>query len=125
MATAKKNDVPEFDFENFDEEAGTASSVEALAPKFAWGEGVFGGRFPDGEVIHVRLDPPLSVFNDVVELAKKDGIGADEQLHALLVAIGEESKARLILSKGSVGAIAFAQKFFETFQKVTKASLGE
>lgn len=125
--TTKKNilDDVELDFDNFDEEAGTASAAEALAPKFAWGGGVFGGQFPDGEQVRVRLDVPLREFNKVIALAGTEGVDATDQLHALLSAIGEEEKAELILGKGTVAAMAFAQKFFDVFNKVTKASLGK
>lgn len=112
---------PEFDFENFDEEQALADAVDSLGVKIAFGNGLFAGKFPSGEVVTVPLDIPRKLF-DATDF---DGMDPVEQITTLLGAMGLEDKADVVLEQGYIAALVFAEKFFTTIHKVMKVSLGE
>ena len=119
--TAKKASTPEFDFDGFDEAAALADSADALGLKFAFGGGVFAGRFRDGEVVSLPLDVPRKIV-DGVDL---EGLDPFEQVTAILKALDLGDRADKLVEQGLVSSLLFAQKYFTTIEKVMKVSLGE
>ena len=121
MATAKKNDTPDIDFDAFDEESALQDSAEAVGVQTAFKNGVFWGKFRDGTFVHMPLDIPRAVVEDL----DLTGLDAFDQLSAILDAMELGDQKDKVLAQGLISSLVFAQKFFDTIQKVTKVSLGK
>ncbi len=115
-----KQEVPEFDFDNFDEDAAIADEAKDIV-RVVFGGGVFAGKFRDGTVVHLPLDIPSRLVEDL----DIEGKTAVQQLEALLDAMGLKDRAQKVLDQGVISSVVFAQKFFDAIEKITGAALGK
>lgn len=112
-------------FDSWDEEKEEAAIAEAAAlvdVKYIIIEGrVFAGRFPDGTIIKAPLELTLEQID---KLSEAEEVQVD-QVKELFRMLGDDSSAEALDRQNLASAIIFATKFFETFERISKAALGK
>ncbi len=114
-------DLPFDDWDEAAEELAIQAVAAAADVKCIIVERTLAGRFPDGTIVRAPLD---------ISVADLDAITAEadnpvDQVKVLFERIGDAESAAILESQGLTSAVIFASKFFETFEKVSKAALGK
>lgn len=118
--TTKKQ--PLYDFDSWTPEAEDAA-IHALA-EASRGDYIivgdeFVGRFRDGTIRAVKVRVTLDQIDQVT------GASADEQVDALLRAVGDEDTADFLRGRDMAEAMWFAKKYLSVFERVNRVVLGE
>lgn len=122
--TTKKTSVQEFDdlFDNYDEQASIQSFSASLKPRVIIVEGNALAKFPDDKIFKL----PLTISLQSAEMLQKtDGDDPVEQMRQLFIKLCGESETDQLMEEPYQSLSAFAQKYFELFEKVSKATMGE
>lgn len=82
--------------------------------------GKFFGRFPSGDVVGL----PLRLSTDIATAADEADTPVD-QIHALLISVGDKAAADKVMKQGLLEMASFATDYFAALQEIAKASLPE
>lgn len=111
-------------FEAWDDDAEQAAIDEVVATSkvdHIIVEGhTFVGRFTDGKIIESSLAIPFDKF-----LELDASLPPMEQFSWLMNAIGGEKVVEELKGRPTLDSLAYISQYFETFQKIQKATLGE
>jgi hypothetical protein len=120
----KKTEKLDFDalLEGYDEDAALASLSESLEPRVIVVEGDAVAKFPDGEIY--RLPLTFSI-DDADALKEIDGDDAVEQMRKLFSRLCGDGASKALMAEPFQSVSAFANRYFDLFQKINQASLGE
>lgn len=122
-ASVAEIDLADIDFDSWSaeqEEAAIEQLREDLKPKFILVEKSLAAKFPSGFILKTSLDVPYEKLNDIV----KSGDTGD-QMEAVLGFLGQAEEIPVLKRQGIIAVIAFAERYFEMWQKVAGTSLGE
>lgn len=112
-------------FDQWDEAAEEAAIVAAAAlvdVKCIIIEGrLFAGRFPDGAIVKA----PLAISVEDLDVITAENDNPVDQIKGLLTRIGDEDGAASLARQNLPSVVIFAEKFFDTFQRIAQASLGK
>lgn len=121
MTARKTAQEPEYDFDNFDEEAALARLRAETQVRYIVVERDFVAKFPDGKIIRI----PLRLSLDQVNKLSEEFDNPLDQVTSLLEQIGGGSAAAELKAQDLLSAVDFATKYFDVLQKVQGANLGE
>lgn len=117
-------DLADLDFDNWSEEDEQAALVrlqEELKPKFLIVEKSVAAKFPSGFIIKTSVDIQYDKLTEITAAGEQ----ADDQIMAVLEFLGQGDEVAELQRQGIVSVMAFAQKYFEVWQKVAGAPMGE
>ncbi len=111
-------------FEAWDDDAEQAAIDEVVATSkvdHIIVEGrTFVGRFTDGKIVEASLAIPFDKF-----LELDAALPPMEQFSWLMDAIGGGKAVEELKARSTLDSLAYISLYFETFQKIQKAALGE
>ena len=111
----------QLDFDNFDEDAALEDVSALVGVKTIFGDGWFRGKFANGDVVSVPLEIPRQLIDGI----DTEGLDTHGQVVALLTALGLGEDAERLAEQSWIASMVFATKFFETIEKIMKASMGK
>lgn len=120
MAASKT--TPEYDFDNWSEEAEAAALAAAVPDvRYIIVERKFVGRFTDGDIVEV----PLSISLAAVDRLQEEHATPVDQFKAILEQIGGSEVAAAFVRHDLVETAILAEKYFRTLQRVQQAAFPE
>lgn len=120
----KKTEAFDFDAaaDSYDEDAALQEVSSTLTPRVIVIEGKAVAKFPDGRIY--RLPLAMSI-DDADELSAIEGDDPVEQIRKLFGRLCGEKESASLMSEPFLSVSAFAKRYFELFEKVNSATLGE
>lgn len=130
--TADKSllDSIDFDQELTEEEEQEAiiKAARILAPKYIVVENQLAVKFPDGEKLLIELDIPYYKLEEIMssrDSATGEELDAPKQFEMILNYLGLGEQMEKIKSKGSLAITSLAEKYFQTYTRIQRASMGK
>jgi len=122
MASTTKKAAVEYDFDSWDEEK-EAAAIAGLVPdvRHIIVEKRFVGRFTDGTIVELPLTLSVDDINELETVADNPV----DQLKHLLTKIGGAGAAAEFTRHDLVETTLLASRFFQTFERIAKASRPE
>jgi len=115
-----------FDFdaalENYDEDAALAELSASLEPKVIVVEGDAVAKFPDGKIYRLALTFSIDDASALKDLPDDDPV---EQLKTLFSRLSNEATTNALMKEPFQAVASFASRYFELFQRVNEAAVGE
>lgn len=102
------------------EEAAIQAAADAADIKYVIIEGrIFAGRFPNGEIVQAPLNFSVQDLDKIT--AEFDN--PVDQVKALLAQLGDGGAAQVLERQNLTSTVIFAERFFDTFQKIAQVAL--
>ena len=119
---ATKTTTPEYDFDNWNEEAEEAAIAKIVPEvKYIIVERKFVGRFADGDIVEVPLSITLADIDEMQQIATSPV----DQFKEILRSVGGDDAVKKFTSHDLAEAAVLAEKYFRTLTRVQMAALPE